>query len=170
MSSRAKHLWEVLCTAYGVLGLGRACGEDEVFAAGAGSGDRAGQQAGLDPGAGGDRSRRRHIRQSSAGCRSMQPPSGGSGWRRPAQPCRFGSGDPGDLRMSPRCTSRPIRATGSASPGSPRSRLEPQITVGLLTDARGFPLMVHGFEGDRAETKTILPVVQAFARPISFPR
>ena len=31
VSSRAKHLWEVLCTAYGVLGLDQACGHDEVF-------------------------------------------------------------------------------------------------------------------------------------------
>jgi hypothetical protein len=33
----------------------------------------------------------------------------------------------------------------------------------LLTDVRGFPLQVHAFEGNRAETKTILPVIQAFA-------
>lgn len=32
--------------------------------------------------------------------------------------------------------------TGSASPGFPNERrIEPQITVGLLTDAAGFPLM-----------------------------
>jgi len=31
-------------------------------------------------------------------------------------------------------------------------RLEPQITIGLLTDASGFPLMVAAFEGNRAET------------------
>lgn len=41
-------------------------------------------------------------------------------------------------------------------------RQEPQITVGLLPDARGFPLMVEMFEGNRAETKTMLPVVEAF--------
>jgi hypothetical protein len=52
---------------------------------------------------------------------------------------------------------------GFREPGfSKERRLEPQITVGLLTDARGFPLMVHAFEGNEAETKTILPVVQAF--------
>ena len=27
---------------------------------------------------------------------------------------------------------------------------------------RGFPLMVHAFEGNKAETKTILPVLEAF--------
>ena len=53
---------------------------------------------------------------------------------------------------------------GFREPGfSKERRLEPQITVGLLTDVRGFPLMVHAFEGNTAETKTILPVVQAFA-------
>ena len=45
---------------------------------------------------------------------------------------------------------------------SKERRLEPQITVGLLTDAREFPLQIGAFEGNKAETKTILPVVQAF--------
>jgi len=45
---------------------------------------------------------------------------------------------------------------------SKERRLEPQITVGLLTGADGFPLMVSAFEGNRAETKTMLPVIQAF--------
>ena len=40
--------------------------------------------------------------------------------------------------------------------------LEPQITIGLLTGADGFPLMVSAFEGNKAETKTMLPVIQAF--------
>ena len=41
-------------------------------------------------------------------------------------------------------------------------RLEPQITIGLLADQSGFPLMVSAFEGNKAETKTMLPVIQAF--------
>jgi len=45
---------------------------------------------------------------------------------------------------------------------SKERRLEPQITVGLLTDAGGFPLMVHAFEGNLAETRTLLPAVTAF--------
>ena len=36
-------------------------------------------------------------------------------------------------------------------------------TVALLTDVRGFPLQVHGFQGNRAEAKTILPIIEAFA-------
>jgi transposase len=54
---------------------------------------------------------------------------------------------------------------GFREPGfSKERRLEPQITVGLLTDAAGFPLMVHAFEGNRAETTTMLPVLTAFLR------
>ena len=45
---------------------------------------------------------------------------------------------------------------------SEERRLEPQITIGLLTDQYGFPLMVSAFEGNRAETKMVLPVIEAF--------
>jgi hypothetical protein len=40
---------------------------------------------------------------------------------------------------------------GFREPGfSKERRLDPQITIGLLTDASGFPLMVHAFEGNMA--------------------
>jgi hypothetical protein len=45
---------------------------------------------------------------------------------------------------------------------SKERRLEPQITIGLLTDQSGFPLMVSAFEGNKAETKTMLPVLESF--------
>ena len=45
---------------------------------------------------------------------------------------------------------------------SKERRLEPQITIGLLTDQAGFPLMVSAFEGNKAETKTMLPVIREF--------
>ena len=52
---------------------------------------------------------------------------------------------------------------GFREPGfSKERRLEPQITIGLLTGADGFPLMVSAFEGNKAETKTMLPVIEAF--------
>ena len=52
---------------------------------------------------------------------------------------------------------------GFREPGfSKERRLEPQITVGLLTDATGAPSMIEGFEGNKAETRTILPVVRGF--------
>jgi transposase len=41
-------------------------------------------------------------------------------------------------------------------------RLDPQITVELLTDATEMPLMIDAFEGNRAETKTMIPLVQRF--------
>jgi hypothetical protein len=52
---------------------------------------------------------------------------------------------------------------GFREPGfSKERRLETQITIGLLTDASGFPLMVDAFEGNKAETQTMLPVIRAF--------
>lgn len=52
---------------------------------------------------------------------------------------------------------------GFREPGfSKERRLEPQITIGLLTDASGFPLAVEAFEGNKAETATMLPVINAF--------
>ena len=40
--------------------------------------------------------------------------------------------------------------------------MEPQIIIGLLVDRFGFPLELYSFEGNIAETKTILPVIEAF--------
>jgi hypothetical protein len=52
---------------------------------------------------------------------------------------------------------------GFREPGfSKERRLEPQITIGLLTGQDGFPLMVSAVEGNKAGTKTMLPVVRAF--------
>ena len=45
---------------------------------------------------------------------------------------------------------------------SKERRLEPQVTIGLLADQAGFPLMISAFEGNKAETKTMLPVIEAF--------
>src|SRR6476659_5483450 len=60
---------------------------------------------------------------------------------------------------------------GFREPGfSKERRLEPQITVGLLSDVRGFPLQVHAFEGNTAETKTILPVITAFQAAHGLPQ
>lgn len=57
------------------------------------------------------------------------------------------------------------KADGFREPGfSKERRLEPQITVGLLTDAAGMPLMVNGFEGNKAETKTMIPVLTEFQK------
>lgn len=47
---------------------------------------------------------------------------------------------------------------------SKERRLEPQILVGLLVDQSGFPLGLHSFEGNTAETNTILPVLESFKK------
>ena len=40
---------------------------------------------------------------------------------------------------------------------SKERRVDPQIVVGLLVDRRGFPLEIGCFEGNKAETLTIIP-------------
>lgn len=45
---------------------------------------------------------------------------------------------------------------------SKERRVDPQIVVGLLVDRTGFPLEIHAFPGNKAETQTIIPVVKAF--------
>jgi len=45
---------------------------------------------------------------------------------------------------------------------SKERRLDPQIVVGLLVDENGFPLGINSFEGNKAETKTMLPVLKDF--------
>lgn len=47
---------------------------------------------------------------------------------------------------------------------SKERRLEPQIIVGLLVNQDGFPLELQSFERNLAETKTILPVMEAFRK------
>src|SRR3954452_7866341 len=45
---------------------------------------------------------------------------------------------------------------------SKERRVDPQVVVGLLVDRRGFPLEIGCFEGNKAETATILPIITAF--------
>src|SRR5665648_635421 len=45
---------------------------------------------------------------------------------------------------------------------SKEHRVDPQVQVGLLVDPGGFPLEVHLFEGNKAETTTLIPVLTAF--------
>ena len=45
---------------------------------------------------------------------------------------------------------------------SKERRVDPQITVGMLVDRTGFPLQVGCWEGNHAETKTIVPMVKQF--------
>ena len=45
---------------------------------------------------------------------------------------------------------------------SKERRVDPQIVVGLLVDRRGFPLEIGCYEGNKAETLTIVPIVKQF--------
>jgi len=45
---------------------------------------------------------------------------------------------------------------------SKERRVDPQIVVGLLVDRRGFPLEIGCFEGNKAETATIIPIIKQF--------
>ncbi len=45
---------------------------------------------------------------------------------------------------------------------SKERRVDPQIVVGLLVDRHGFPLEIGCFEGNKAETLTLLPVIRQF--------
>jgi Transposase DDE domain len=45
---------------------------------------------------------------------------------------------------------------------SKEHRVDPQVQVGLLVDPSGFPLEIHLFDGNTAETTTLLPVLRSF--------
>jgi Transposase DDE domain len=46
---------------------------------------------------------------------------------------------------------------------SKERRIDPQIVVGLLVDRIGFPLEISCFEGNTAETTTLVPIITSFA-------
>jgi transposase len=45
---------------------------------------------------------------------------------------------------------------------SKERRVDPQIVVGLLLDRRGFPLEIGCYQGNKAETLTIVPIIKQF--------
>ena len=45
---------------------------------------------------------------------------------------------------------------------SKERRVDPQVVVGLLVDRTGFPLEIGCFEGNKAETRTIIPIIEQF--------
>ena len=62
------------------------------------------------------------------------------------------------------------KGDGFREPGfSKERRLEPQITIGLLAEQARLPLMVSAFEGNKAETKTMLPAIEKFMAAHQFP-
>jgi hypothetical protein len=170
-STRSQHLWDALSAAYTGLGFDAACGGDEVF--------RALVLARvIEP-----VSKLQTLRVLSEigvpapGYRTIfrwLPMYATAGWRqRLAEACAQHVGlGPATLILYDVTTLyfETDTADGFREPGfSKERRLEPQITVGLLTDARGFPLQVHAFDGNTAETHTILPVLQAFMTAHALP-
>jgi hypothetical protein len=171
VSSQARHLWGVLLTAYQVLGLDRACGRDEVFML-------LTLARVIEP-----TSKLDSIRvltevgiaaPSYPTIKRRLPLYATPGWRDAlASVCAAHVGlGPATLVLYDVTTLyfETDEGDGFREPGfSKERRLEPQITVGLLTDVRGFPLQVQAFDGNTAETKTILPVIEAFAAAHGLP-
>jgi hypothetical protein len=163
-SSRAAHLWDALCRAYDALGFPQATGHDEVF-----------RQLVLariiEPA-----SKQDSLRVlGEAGAPAPSYPTlnrrlpiwAQEPWRQGlseacAAHARLG---PASLVLYDVSTLyfEADQGDGFREPGfSKERRLEPQITIGLLTGHDGFPLMVSAFEGNKAETKTMLPVIEQF--------
>jgi hypothetical protein len=165
-SSRMSYLWDALIRAYQVLGFERAAGGDEVFR------DlvlariveptskldslRVLEEIGVDPPAYATLKRRLPVFATEAWRRKMAAAC--------AAHARLG---PASLVLYDVSTLYFETDTGDGfrEPGfSKERRLEPQITIGLLTDAAGFPLMVDAFEGNTAETTTMLPTIRSFMK------
>jgi hypothetical protein len=163
-SSRMGHLLDALERGYRVLGLDGAAGGDEVFLqlvlariiepASKIDSLRVLDEAGVPP-------------PSYATVKRRLPQYAEGAWRqRLSQACaahaRLG---PASLVLYDVSTLyyETHQGDGFREPGfSKERRLEPQVTIGLLTDQAGFPLMLSAFEGNRAETKTMLPVIEEF--------
>jgi hypothetical protein len=158
------HLWDALTHVYQVLGFEQAAGGDEVFRqlvlariiepTSKLDSLRVLQEAGVEPPA--YRTLTRRLRMFAD-----------ESWRRKlATACAAHAGlGPASLVLYDVSTLYFETDTGDGfrEPGfSKERRLDPQITIGLLTDATGFPLMVNAFDGNTAETSTMVPTIQAF--------
>ena len=163
-SSRMGHLWDALCRAYDALGFAEAAAGDEVF-----------RQLVLariiEPTSKQDSLR--VLEEVGVGAASYPtlnrrlPVYAQESWRRglAAACAKHAALGPASLVLYDVSTLyfETDAGDGFREPGfSKERRLEPQITLGLLTDGSGFPLMVEAFEGNKAETKTMLPVIEAF--------
>ncbi|WP_419197579.1 IS1634 family transposase [Microbispora hainanensis] len=164
VSSRMEHLWDALSRAYDTLGFAAAAGGDEVFRqlvlarviepTSKHDSLRVLAEAGIAP-------------VSYATVKRRLPDYATPQWRQAlagacAAHTRLG---PASLVLYDVSTLyfETDAGDGFREPGfSKERRLDPQITIGLLTDSSGFPLMVTAFEGNKAETHTMLPVIEGF--------
>jgi hypothetical protein len=164
VGARAGHLWNALCRAYDSLGLDHAAGGDEAFRAlvlariieptSKLDSLRVLAEAGVSAPSYATLKRRLPIyakplwrKAISAACAAHAALGRASLVLYDVSTLYFET-DQGD---------------GFREPGySKERRLEPQITIGLLTDVAGFPLAVEAFEGNKAETATMMPTLTAF--------
>jgi Transposase DDE domain len=164
VSSRMGHLWDALCRAYDALGFDQATGGDEVFRqlvlariiepTSKQDSLRVLTETGVEP-------------TSYATLKRRLPAYAKGTWRQGlAAACAAHAAlGPASLVLYDVSTLyfETDVGDGFREPGfSKERRLEPQITIGLLTDATGFPLMVDAFEGNKAETLTMAPVIKSF--------
>jgi len=163
-STRMGHLWEALCRAYDALGFDAATGGDKVFrhlvlariiepTSKEGS-IRVIDEVGIKPASYPTIKRRLPV---YAKPEWRQAVSGAAAGRAALGPASLVLYDVTTLYFET------DQGDGFRESGfSKERRLEPQITLGLLTDATGFPLQITAFEGNKAETQTMLPVIEAF--------
>jgi hypothetical protein len=162
IGSRAGHLWDALCTVYGALGFDGAAGGDEVFRdlvlariiepTSKADSLRVLAETGIEAVTYRTLTRRLPSYAKDAFRAALSAACTGHAGLGPASLVLY---DVTTLYFETD-TADGFRESGF----SKERRLEPQITVGLLTDATGFPLAVGAFKGNEPETDTMLPVIQ----------
>ena len=164
LSSLSSHLWDGLCRAYGVLGFDAVLGGDEVLRGlvlariieptSKIDAERVLTETGVAAASYRTVKRRLPVIAKPAVRQALSAACAAHAGLGPASLVLF---DVSTLYFET------DTGDGFREPGfSKERRLEPQITLGLLTDAAGFPLAVVAFEGNKAETATMLPVINAF--------
>jgi hypothetical protein len=163
-SSKAAQLWDALCRAYEILGFDEAAGGDEAFRqlvlariiepTSKIDSLRVIEEAGMVPVSYPTLNRRLPVFAKPAFRQSLSTACASHARLGPASLVLY---DVSTLHFETDA------GDGFREPGfSKERRLDPQITLGLLTDAAGFPLSVAAFEGNKAETATMVPVINAF--------
>jgi hypothetical protein len=164
VASCSQHLWEALCQAYRVLGFDGVLGGDEVLRGLVAAriieptskvdSLRVLAETGVEPPAYRTLKRRLPVIAKPAVRQALSKACSAHARLGPASLVLY---DVSTLHFET------DTGDGFREPGfSKERRLDPQITLGLLTDATGFPLNVAAFEGNKAETATMLPVINDF--------
>ena len=164
VASCSQYLWEALCRAYRVLGFDSATDGDQVFCGLVGAriieptskvdALRVLSETGVESPAYRTLKRRLPIFAKSDFRQAVSAACAAHAQLGPASLVLY---DVSTLHF------QTDAGDGFREPGfSKERRLDPQITMGLLTDATGFPLNVAAFEGNKAETATMVPVINAF--------